>query len=64
MIRVNGEFFDYSEISLKDFLREQNYHSARIAVEVNEEIIPKNTYESYVLKDNDVVEIVSFVGGG
>ncbi|MGN1350057.1 MAG: sulfur carrier protein ThiS [Anaerovoracaceae bacterium] len=64
MIRVNGEFFDYSEISLKDFLREHNYHPARIAVEVNEEIIPKSTYESFVLKDNDVVEIVSFVGGG
>ena len=33
-------------------------------MEVNEEIIPKAKYGEVTLKDGDVVEIVSFVGGG
>ena len=36
----------------------------RIAVELNEEILPKANYAATVLKDGDVVEIVNFVGGG
>ena len=64
MIRVNGDFFDFTEIPLCEFLREHNYTTGRIAVELNEEIVPKNAYEQCVLKDGDAVEIVSFVGGG
>ena len=30
----------------------------------NEEILPKTEYVSTVLKDGDVMEIVSFMGGG
>ena len=36
----------------------------QIAVELNEEILPKTEYVSTVLKDGDVMEIVSFMGGG
>ena len=64
MIKINGEFFNYQEIPLCQFLAEHNYNQARIAVERNEEIVPKATYASCILKDGDVVEIVSFVGGG
>lgn len=64
MIRVNGDFFHYEEIPLLDFLKEHGYQPAGIAVEVNEEIVPKSAYEACILKDQDTVEIVSFVGGG
>ena len=64
MIKINGEFFDFSEIPLCQFLEEHNYRVGRIAVERNEEIVPKSTYEQCILRDGDVVEIVSFVGGG
>ena len=36
----------------------------RIAVERNGEIVPKRLYGETVLQDNDVIEVVSFVGGG
>ena len=36
----------------------------RIAVERNGEIVPRRTYGETVLQDGDVLEIVSFVGGG
>ena len=64
MIKINGEFFDFAEIPLCQFLGEHHYCSERIAVERNEEIVPKSTYEQCILRDGDVVEIVSFVGGG
>ena len=64
MIKINGEFFDFTQIPLCQFLEEHYYCSGRIAVERNEEIVPKSTYEQCILRDGDVVEIVSFVGGG
>ena len=36
----------------------------RIAVERNGEIIPKTSYQDIILQDGDVLEVVSFVGGG
>lgn len=36
----------------------------RIAMEVNLEIVPRSTYDSYVFKAGDKVEIVHAVGGG
>ncbi|MBN4080409.1 sulfur carrier protein ThiS [Beggiatoa alba] len=38
--------------------------SGRIAMEVNQEIVPRSTYESHQFQANDVVEIVHAVGGG
>ena len=35
-----------------------------MAVEVNQTIVPKSKYESFRLKENDKVEIISAVGGG
>ena len=36
----------------------------RMAVEVNEEVIPRSEYADYVFVDGDRVEIVHAVGGG
>lgn len=49
---------------LTDWLAANNYNPARIAVEKNGEIVPKAQYQSTVLQAGDVLEIVSFVGGG
>ena len=38
--------------------------SGRLAVEVNEEIVPRSRFESYSLQDEDRVEIVHAIGGG
>ena len=40
------------------------YRPELIAVEVNLAIIPKNAYSTTELSEGDVVEIVSFMGGG
>lgn len=64
MIRINGVDIDKIEISLMQYLEENSISTQRIAVELNEEILPKSNYAATVLKDGDVVEIVNFVGGG
>jgi sulfur carrier protein len=36
----------------------------RVAVEVNNDIVPKARYEAHLLCEGDKIEIVHFVGGG
>ncbi len=64
MVRINGKDEAAAGVLLKDYLAENQYPADGIAVECNEEIVAKSQYSSYVLQDGDVVEIVSFVGGG
>ena len=53
-----------AEMSVADYLEQNNYQINRIAVEMNEEILPKYSYSETMLKDGDRLEIVTFVGGG
>ena len=64
MIKINGVNIDKAELSIMQYLEENSISPQRIAVELNEEILPKANYADAVLKDGDVVEIVNFVGGG
>lgn len=45
-------------------IQELEYDIRTIAIELNEEIVPKTTLAQVILKDGDVLEVVSFVGGG
>jgi sulfur carrier protein len=36
----------------------------RIAVEVNEELVPRSSFNQHLLQENDRVEIIQAVGGG
>ena len=65
MITVNGKQIQLaSEMSVADYLEQNNYQIKRIAVELNEEILPKYSYSETMLKDGDRLEVVTFVGGG
>ena len=64
MVKINGEEYQYGNKQLTAVLEELNYDRTRIAVEINEVIVPKVCYDATVLKDGDIVEVVSFVGGG
>ena len=50
-------------MTIQKYLDDNDYKVTHIAVECKEQIIDKSDYTTYILKDNDVVEIVSFVGG-
>lgn len=64
MVKINSETVDIDGKTLASVVAAYGYDPARIAVELNGEIVPKSGYESTVLKDGDSLEVVSFVGGG
>ena len=65
MITVNGKQIQLtSEMSVADYLEQNNYQINRIAVEMNGDILPKYSYSDTMLKDGDRLEVVTFVGGG
>ena len=65
MFTVNGTKKELLGVfSVKEYLEQNGYVISQIAVELNEEILSKTEYVSTVLKDGDVMEIVSFMGGG
>ena len=64
-LTINGELKEnIMATSLKELLEELGIISGRVAVEVNTRVIKKADYESFRINDGDIVEIVSFVGGG
>ncbi len=64
-MKINGvEKSGYENRSVKDMLIGEEYEIHRVAVELNEQILPKDRYENTILGADDVVEVVSFMGGG
>lgn len=64
MVKVNGEMLEAEGKSVAQILEELQYGGQRVAVELNESIVPKDKYGETVLVDGDTVEVVRFVGGG
>ena len=51
-------------LTIGQYLEENSYVPSQIAVELNERILSKAEYSTTVLHENDILEIVSFMGGG
>ena len=64
MVTINGQKIDAANKTITQYLETTNFDTRRIAVELNGEIVPKSQYSETALKDDDSVEVVSFVGGG
>lgn len=64
-MKINGIEKEYAEgVSLTEVLQKEGYQLVQIAVERNEEIVPRAEYDTMLLKSDDCLEIVRFVGGG
>ena len=64
LVYINGNEQAASGKTVEDIINEMNIDIRTIAVELNEEIVSKADYGKTTLKDGDVLEVVSFVGGG
>ena len=64
LVHINGKDIDVAGQSLMDFLNANDYEMGTFVVECNEEIIHKEDYKTYILRDGDVIEVVQFMGGG
>jgi sulfur carrier protein len=62
---ANGEPITLpGEISLSEFLEKEGYDPQAVAVEKNGRIIPRKSFATEMLAEDDKLEIVRFVGGG
>jgi sulfur carrier protein len=50
--------------TVTQLLLESGYAGRRVAVEVNQEIVPRSQHDGHQLHDGDRVEIVHAIGGG
>ena len=50
--------------NLLELLKNLKLRTNGIAVEINLTVIPKSQYKNTLIKNNDKVEIVQFIGGG
>jgi len=64
-IVLNGENQQVnSNISVSQLLHSLNLENKRLAVEINQQIIPRSNFENHILNELDRVEIVQAIGGG
>lgn len=62
---LNGKTTDLKEdISVEQLLKDYDLNPQKVVVEVNMEILDDEVYSTYLLKNEDTVEVISFVGGG
>lgn len=64
-ILVNGQSRRVrAESSVSWLVEEMGLDPARIAIELDKEILPRKRWSSTILREGACVEIVHFVGGG
>ena len=64
-IQLNGKKISIkSNFSIYELLKKYKLNNKKIAIEYNGVIIPKANFKNKLLKNNDRLEIVHFIGGG
>ncbi len=64
MVTINGESKEAAGNNLKDYLESIGFDLTKIVVEKNREIIPHEELDKHMIKDEDTIEVLRFVGGG
>jgi len=64
-VRVNGENKEVADgMTVADLVASLDLAGRRVAVERNREVVPASGWNAQSLAEDDVLEIVHFVGGG
>ncbi len=64
-IQINSEDRQIPDgTSMAQLIQMLDLADQRIAVEVNEELVPRSTFGGHLLTDKDRVEIIQAIGGG
>lgn len=64
-IQLNGDRHEVETGStLATLIDSLDLSGKRIAVEINEELVPRSEHDTHVLAEGDRVEIVQAIGGG
>ena len=64
-IKINGQLNKIDDkTKLSELIKILNVPLRKVAIELNEEIVDKKKINKILLKTNDKIEIVHFIGGG
>jgi thiamine biosynthesis protein ThiS len=64
-VYVNGEVKELSgPITLAELITQLDLPAARVAVELNRNVVRRSQWSETMIHDDDRLEIVHFVGGG
>jgi sulfur carrier protein len=64
-LTLNGEARNYDPpLTVSELLTRMGLDPRKVAVERNEEIVPRSAYAQTWLQPGDQLEIVHFIGGG
>lgn len=64
-IEVNGQTQQADDgLTVEALLRQLSLGEKKLAVEINQEIVPRSRYAQHCLNDGDRIEIVQAIGGG
>lgn len=64
-IYINGKKKDINvNDNLNDILEDFSIKNKLVAIELNEEVVPKSKYKTKRISQNDRIEILELIGGG
>ena len=63
-LKLNGQFIATHSKNLLELLKEYKIEQKSVAIAVNLEVIKQDQWESYMLKNGDVIECFTFLVGG
>ena len=63
-ITINGKSETIQPCSVGELVRRKGLNSAALVVELNHQIVKQETWDTTQLNENDMLELLSFVGGG
>ena len=63
-VTLNGKHKRLESNKLSDLISISNLENKRFAIEINNEIVPKSQHDSFLITNQDKIEIVEAVGGG
>ena len=64
-VTINGQTRELaSGATAADVIELLGLRGKRLAMEINEEILPRSRYPDHTLREGDAVEIVHAIGGG
>ena len=64
LVTVNGVATNISTVTTVATLLKQLELTGRLAVEINQRIISRSEFDSHLLNNGDIIEIVHAIGGG
>lgn len=64
-VTLNGEKIEVDGTpTLLEFLKERDFNPTGVAAAINQEFVPRSTYETTTLKADDYIEVVAPMQGG